>query len=113
LDAQTLSAAVAELPHAVVSEQPTADSGPLIVDLLAEAGLVAGRGAGRRAVSDGGVSVNNVRIVDPDSKLTKDLLLHGRWAVLRRGKRTLAVAEFSLDSQEAEDPSLPHDGRGE
>jgi len=29
--------------------------------------------------------------------LTREQLLHGRWAVLRRGKRTLAVAELPED----------------
>lgn len=91
LDEATMAAAVAELPSVDVGE-PSAD-GPLVVDLLAGAGLVAGRGAGRRAIAEGGVSVNNVRISDPDAALSVDQLLHGRWAVLRRGKRTLAVAE--------------------
>ena len=88
LDAGTLEAAVAELPRARVD----ADS-PLVVDLLVEAGLVAGRSAGRRAVAEGGVSVNNARVTDPEAVLAAEQLLHGRWAVLRRGKRTLAVAE--------------------
>jgi len=91
LDAATLAAAVAELPRAVVS-----DAGAEIVDLLVAAGLVAGRGAGRRAIAEGGVSVNNVRVQDADADLTDDQLLHGRWAILRRGKRTLAVAERTV-----------------
>ncbi len=91
LDAATLAAAVAELPKADAS-----DAGVEIVDLLVAAGLVAGRGAGRRAIAEGGVSVNNVRVQDADAVLTDDQLLHGRWAVLRRGKRTLAVAERTL-----------------
>lgn len=88
LDEATLGAAVAELPRAEVG----ADATP-VADLLAAAGLVAGRSAGRRAIAEGGVSVNNVRVTDQDATLTGDQLLHGRWAVLRRGKRTLAVAE--------------------
>lgn len=91
LDEATLGAAVAELPRAEVGEL-TAE-GPLVVDLLAAAGLVAGRGAGRRAIAEGGVSVNNERVVDVEAVLQPGQLLHGRWAVLRRGKRTLAVAE--------------------
>jgi tyrosyl-tRNA synthetase len=90
LDEETLAAAVAELPRAEV----TAD-GVEIVDLLAAAGLVTGRGAGRRAIAEGGVSVNNVRVTAEDAVLDDDQLLHGRFAVLRRGKRTLAVAERS------------------
>ena len=91
LDEATLGAAVAELPRVKVGE-PTA-TGPLVVDVMAEAGLVAGRGAGRRAVAEGGVSVNNARVTDAEAVLGPDQFLHGRWAVLRRGKRTLAVAE--------------------
>ena len=91
LDAATLAAAVAELPRADVP-----DPGVEIVDLLVAAGLVAGRGAGRRAIAEGGVSVNNVRVPDAEAVLTDAQLLHGRWAVLRRGKRTLAVAERVL-----------------
>lgn len=91
LDEATLGAAVAELPRATVGGLGA--DGPLVVDLLAEAGLVAGRGAGRRAVAEGGVYVNNTRLGDPEAVLSEDQLLHGRWALLRRGKRTLAVAE--------------------
>ena len=91
LDEATLGAAVAELPHAAVPE--LSPEAPLVIDLLTEAGLVAGRGAGRRAVAEGGVSVNNIRVTDPEAVLAPEQLLHGRWAVLRRGKRTLAVAE--------------------
>ncbi len=88
LDEATLGAAVAELPRAVVGPEPVE-----VVDLLAAAGLVAGKGAGRRAIAEGGVSVNNVRVTAEDALLTDEMLLHGRYAVLRRGKRTLAVAE--------------------
>jgi len=88
LDEATLEAAVAELPRAEVEDDRPVE----IVDLLAAAGLVAGRGAGRRAIAEGGVSVNNERVVGEDAVLADHQLLHGRFAVLRRGKRTLAVA---------------------
>ena len=88
LDESTLEAAVAELPRTEVGAGPVE-----LVELLAAAGLVPGKGAGRRAISEGGVSVNNVRVTAEDAVLSDDMLLHGRFAVLRRGKRTLAVAE--------------------
>ncbi len=87
LDATTLAAAVAELPVA-----PGAP-GDLIVDLLAATGVVGSKGAARRAIAEGGASVNNVRVASEDAVLSTDDLLHGRWAVLRRGKRTLAVVD--------------------
>jgi len=87
LDAPTLAAAVAELPSA------SGGAGVPIVDLLAATGIVASKAAARRAISEGGASVNNVRVPDEDAVLSADDLLHGRWAVLRRGKRTLAVVD--------------------
>ncbi|MBO3103040.1 tyrosine--tRNA ligase [Cellulomonas fengjieae] len=87
LDASTLAAAVAELPSA-----PGA-VGASIADLFAATGVVSSKGAARRAIAEGGASVNNVRVPSEDAVLTADDLLHGRWAVLRRGKRTLAVVD--------------------
>ncbi len=92
LDEATLAAAVAELPRAELGEQAWQD-GPTVVDVLVAGGLVAGRAAARRAIGEGGVSVNNRRVTDEAHVLAPEDLLHGRWAVLRRGKKTLAVAE--------------------
>jgi tyrosyl-tRNA synthetase len=55
---------------------------------LVETGLVASLSAGRRAIAEGGVYLNNVRI--DDEKATLDTALMGEFAVLRRGKKTLA-----------------------
>ncbi|GIG38605.1 tyrosine--tRNA ligase [Cellulomonas phragmiteti] len=87
LDEATLAAAVAELPTA------PGRVGDLLVDLLAATGVVASKAAARRAVAEGGASVNNGRIASDDAALSPQDLLHGRWAVLRRGKRTLAVVD--------------------
>ncbi len=87
LDEATLAAAVAELP------QVSADAGTPIVDLLVGSGLVASRGAARRAINDGGAYVNNAKVADDEAVLAASDLLHGRFAVIRRGKRTLAVAK--------------------
>ncbi len=94
LDAGTLGAALAELPRAVMTRD---DAGqlPLVVDLLAESGLSPSKSAARRAVAEGGAYVNNERVSDPEARATDGDLLHGRWLVLRRGKRSLAAAELS------------------
>ncbi len=87
LDEPTLAAAVAELPRA------RARVGEPLVDLFVGAGLVKSKGEARRAVAEGGLSVNNERVSDADAVLDDGQLLHGRWALLRRGKRTLGVAQ--------------------
>jgi tyrosyl-tRNA synthetase len=86
LDEQTLGAAVAELPRTPVR------AGDPVVDLLVGAGLVASKGAARRAVAEGGAYVNNVKVTDEDAVVSAQDLLHGRYALLRRGKKTLGVA---------------------
>lgn len=88
LDEATLAAALSELPHAKVDAL-----GP-VVDLLAEVGLVASKSAARRTVKEGGAYVNNVKVAAEDAvAVAADELLHGRWLVLRRGKKNLAAIE--------------------
>ena len=86
LDAATLDAALAEAPHAVVAAEEWA-GGLGVADALARAGLVGSKGAGRRAIAEGGAYVGNVRVTDEAAVLTDADLLHGRWVLLRRGRR--------------------------
>ncbi|GAB3450010.1 tyrosine--tRNA ligase [Actinophytocola sediminis] len=87
----TLTAAMAEAPTgtARLADEPT------ILDLLVSSGLTPSRGAARRAVNEGGAYVNNVRIADEDWRPAASDLLHGRWLVLRRGKRSTAGVEIA------------------
>ncbi|ALG14810.1 tyrosine--tRNA ligase [Kibdelosporangium phytohabitans] len=86
LDASTLEAAMAEVPTGDLrlADQPT------IIDILVASGLAAGNGAARRTVSEGGAYVNNTRIPADDWRPTADDLLHGKWLVVRKGKRNTA-----------------------
>ncbi|MET9484587.1 tyrosine--tRNA ligase [Streptomyces sp. NPDC006638] len=89
LDEATLSAALSEVPHARFSEL-----GP-VVDLFTEAGLAPSKSAARRTVKEGGAYVNNVKVTDAESVPAVGDLLHGRWLVLRRGKKNLAAIEVT------------------
>jgi len=89
LAAGTLRAALAEAGiTAVRGELPSA------VALFKEAGLVSSANEGRRTVKEGGAYVNNIRVEDPDAPVPASALLHGRFLVLRKGKRTIAGAEL-------------------
>ncbi|MEW1818607.1 tyrosine--tRNA ligase [Streptomyces diastaticus] len=88
LDAATLEAALHELPHV------RADGFAPVVDLLAETGLVASKSAARRTVKEGGAYVNNAKVTAEDAVPGPEDLLHGRWLVLRRGKKNLAAVEI-------------------
>ncbi|MCX4509882.1 MULTISPECIES: tyrosine--tRNA ligase [unclassified Streptomyces] len=89
LDEATLSAALSELPHARVSA-PAA-----VADLFAEVGLVASKSAARRTIKEGGAYVNNAKVTAEDAVPAAEDLLHGRWLVLRRGKKNLAAVEVT------------------
>ena len=84
LDAVTLGGAIEALPQA------TAAAGTPIAQLLVDTELVKSLGEARRAIAQGGVYVNNVAVEAEDAALAASDLLHDRFAVLRRGKKTLA-----------------------
>ncbi|MFI7439510.1 tyrosine--tRNA ligase [Nonomuraea indica] len=88
LPAATLEAALAEVPKAAVPAL-----GVPYVDLLADSGLVESKSAARRAVKEGGAYLNNVKISDEAYVPTDDDLLHGRFMVLRRGKKSIGGVE--------------------
>jgi tyrosyl-tRNA synthetase len=89
LDARTLQDATAELPGGAVAP------GDSVVDALVATGLVESRNAARRVIADGGASVNNVKVRDPEALLTEDDFLHGQVALVRRGRKSLAAARRS------------------
>jgi len=89
LDQGTLRAALAEIPSATAS---LADR-PTIVDLMVDTGLAASKGAARRTVGEGGAYVNNAKVEDAEWSPSPADLLHGRWLVIRRGKRHTAGVE--------------------
>ncbi|HCA86439.1 MAG TPA: tyrosine--tRNA ligase [Streptomyces sp.] len=89
LDEATLAAAISELPNVTVTELGQ------VTDLFAEVGLVASKSAARRTVKEGGAYVNNAKVTAEDAVATPDELLHGRWLVLRRGKKNLAAIEVT------------------
>jgi tyrosyl-tRNA synthetase len=83
LDVDTLRSALAELPTA------TSTGGESVAQLLVDAGLTSSLGESRRAIEQGGVYLNNVRVEDATATVGGSTLAGGL-AVLRRGKKTLA-----------------------
>ncbi|WP_241980909.1 tyrosine--tRNA ligase [Cryobacterium sandaracinum] len=83
LDEATLEAALRELPNTT-----TAPHAP-VVQLLVDTGLSMSLSEARRAISQGGVYLNNVKVLSDDQTI-EGAVLPGGVAVLRRGKKTLA-----------------------
>jgi tyrosyl-tRNA synthetase len=82
LDATTLRQALEELPNATVAD------GTPVVQALVQTGLVSSLSEARRAISQGGVSLDGAK-VDDDTAVVSGTL-PGGVSVLRRGKKTLA-----------------------
>ncbi len=82
LDAATLRSALDELPNATVAE------GAPVAEALVATGLVASLSEARRAIGQGGVSLDGRRVESDD--VTVQGTLPGGVSVLRRGKKTLA-----------------------
>jgi len=95
LDEGTLAAALAEVPSVTVD---AGDVLPPVADLMALAGLTDSKSDARRAIAGGGAYLNNAKVASPDAVPSAADLLHGRFLVLRRGKRTVGGAEVRTAS---------------
>jgi tyrosyl-tRNA synthetase len=88
LDEATLAGVVAEVGGVEVAAAPTF---PSVVEVLERSGVVPSKGAARRAIAEGGAYLNNRRVTDPEAVLRESDLLHGRYIIVRRGKRTVGA----------------------
>jgi tyrosyl-tRNA synthetase len=82
LDAATLRSALDELPHATVAV------GTTVVEALTATGLSSSLSDARRAIAQGGVSLDGEKVTADDAIVSGTL--PGGVSVLRRGKKTLA-----------------------
>jgi tyrosyl-tRNA synthetase len=90
LDEDMLTQVFAELPS-VTHARSTA---PVVVDVLVELGLSPSKTAARQAIQQGGVKLNAKPVESADAVVDPADLLHGRYAVLRRGKREYGSVRF-------------------
>jgi tyrosyl-tRNA synthetase len=90
LDETTLAAALAEVPSTTVRVNGNGNGElPAVADLMAGTAIVPSKSAARRAIAEGGAYLNNRKVTEPDARPGQADLLHGRFLVLRRGKRTV------------------------
>ncbi len=91
LSEKTLASALSQLPRTTISR---GDAFPTWVDLLAATGVVDSKSAARRIVKEGGAYLNNQKISGEDFAPSESDLIHGRFLLLRKGKRELAAVEL-------------------
>jgi tyrosyl-tRNA synthetase len=96
LDERTLAAALAEIPSATL-RVPPGEALPTVADLMAATGIVPSKSAARRAISEGGAYLNNRKVAGEEDRADPAALLHGRFLIVRRGKRTVGGVEIVRD----------------
>jgi len=94
LDARTLAAALAEIPSAKL-QLPPGESLPTVADLIAATGIAPSKSAARRMIGGGGAYLNNRKVTGEETRPDAADLLHGRFLVVRRGKRTVGAVEIT------------------
>jgi tyrosyl-tRNA synthetase len=105
LNEATLAAVLAEIrPFRLVSDAASADGRPRgsaggpgelpsVASLTVSAGVVPTRSAARRMITEGVAYLNNRRVASADAVPAEYDLLHGRYLILQRGKRTVGAVE--------------------
>lgn len=98
LDEPTIAGATSALPGTDI-DSAALEAGVNVVDLFvdafAETGQLKSKGEVRKAIQQGGAYINNVKVESEDHVMTADQFLPAgdhAVALLRRGKKTLAVA---------------------
>ena len=96
IDEQTLEAALDGVK--VKAEDGSLDFAKAkVADRVVEAAVAAGLfrtvSEARRAIEAGGLYLNNERVSGVDDVLSEGSFLHGRFALLRRGKKAIGAVE--------------------
>ena len=87
LAAEDVLAVFEDVPSTEIASTEFDGAGIGMVDLVARVQLSPSKSEARRLVQSGGVYVNNRRVSDPQSRLTRDQAIGGRLFVLRKGQR--------------------------
>ncbi len=80
------------MPTTNILETALTDGTIGILDLMVQCGLIASKGEGRRLVVQGGVSVNDEKISDPNLRITREQLLDT--VIIKKGKKVYHKATF-------------------
>jgi tyrosyl-tRNA synthetase len=89
-----LAAVFAEVPSSELPKSALEGEGALLVDLLAQYGVVASKGEARRLLQQGGGYVNNRR-ADAERRVTLADLVGSRSVVLRAGKKKYHLLQLT------------------
>ncbi len=87
LSAAEIEDIFADVPSSTLEKARLSGAGLSVIDLLNDTGLVKSNGEARRAITEGGVYINNHRISAVDGAVNVDDLMEGKFIIVRRGKK--------------------------
>jgi tyrosyl-tRNA synthetase len=90
--ADALAAVAGEVPQISLVDGERLDEGVDLVPLLVRTGLAGSQSEARRQLDQRGIAVNGEK-AEPGRTVGTGDLLHGRWVLLRKGKRDWAVLD--------------------
>ncbi len=78
----------ADVPSSPLTAERLGGEGVELTALIADTALTPSRGAARRAIAQGGVYLNGERVAEAGFRVRAEDALHGRFVILRRGKKS-------------------------
>ena len=66
-----------------------------IVSFLAQTGILSSKGEARKLIQGGGISINRKKVESVDWAVGPELLLHGKYLLVQKGKKNYYLAEIS------------------
>lgn len=76
---------IKDMPSTTLSDNDFTDGNISVLDMMLKAELIPSKGEGRRLIQQGGVSINEKKVTDPNHSISKDELTDG--IVLKKGKK--------------------------
>lgn len=87
LTPEALEQLAKEAPSGPLAKARLEGEGVSLLDLMAESKLWPSKGEAKRAITGGGAYLNNAKLSDLGKKIAAADLLHGKYLVLRKGKK--------------------------
>ncbi len=83
-----------DVPSIEIHRDRFSDGGVPLPQLMVDAGVVKSKGEARRAIQGGGIYLNNVRVGEPETTVTAEQAIHGKFIVLRKGGRNYFLVKL-------------------
>jgi tyrosyl-tRNA synthetase len=94
LSAAEIEDIFADVPSSTLEKERLSGEGLSLIDLLTDSGVVKSKGEARRAISEGGVYLNNHRVSDAAQNVSLNDLMQGHFIILRRGKKNYHLVKL-------------------